>query len=60
MVESEFVSEPAMLHAYNSIMYIMSTYCFVCVCVVLRPLSCVPNVASFTGLSILDCPFGFL
>jgi hypothetical protein len=23
-------------------------------------LSCVPNVASFSVLSILDCPFGFL
>ena len=23
-------------------------------------LSCVPNVDSFSGLSILDCPFGFL
>jgi hypothetical protein len=26
--------------------------CFVC----LRPVSCVPNVASVSGLSILDCP----
>ena len=24
------------------------------------PVFCVPNVASITGLSILDCPFGFL
>ena len=24
------------------------------------PVSCVPNVASVSGLSILDCPFGFL
>ena len=30
--------------------------CFVC----RRPVSCVPNVASVSGLSILDCPFGFL
>ena len=29
---------------------------FVC----LRPVSCVPNVACFSGLSILDCHFGFL
>jgi len=29
---------------------------FVC----LPPVSCVTNVASFSGLSILDCPFGFL
>jgi hypothetical protein len=26
----------------------------------LRPVFCVPNVASGSGLSILDCPFGFL
>ena len=33
-----------------------SVLCFVC----LRPVSCVPNVASFSELSILDCSFGFL
>ena len=32
-------------------------YCFCFVC--LRPVSCVPNVASFSGLSIRDCPFRF-
>jgi hypothetical protein len=26
----------------------------------LYPVSCVPSVASFFGLSILDCHFGFL
>jgi len=32
-----------------------------CVCVfVCVPFSCVSNVASVSGLSILDCPFGFL
>ena len=25
----------------------------------LHPVSCVPNVASFSGLSILDCPSSF-
>ena len=25
-----------------------------------RPVSCVPGVTSVSGLSILDCPFGFL
>ena len=30
--------------------------CFVC----LRSMSYVTNVASFSGLSILDCPFGFV
>jgi hypothetical protein len=32
---------------------------FLC-CVCLGPDSCVPNVASFSGLSNIDCPFGFL
>ena len=33
-----------------------SVLCFVCLCLV----SCVPNIASFSGLYILYCPFGFL
>ena len=32
--------------------------CFIFVC--LRPVSCVPNVASVSGLSFHNCPFGFL
>ena len=28
--------------------------------VILRPVSCVPNIASVFGLSTLDCPFNFL
>jgi len=28
--------------------------------VFLSPVSYMPNVASVSGLSILDCPFGFL
>ena len=32
--------------------------CFFAVC--LRPVYCVTSVAGFSGLSILDCPFGFL
>ena len=31
-------------------------FCFDC----LRPVSCVHDVASFSGFSILDSPFGFL
>ena len=31
-------------------------FCFVCLC----PVSCVPDVATVSGLSIPDCPFGFL
>jgi len=26
----------------------------------LRPVTCMPNVVIASGLSILDCPFGFL
>ena len=36
--------------------FVCSVLCFVC----LRPVSCVPSAASVSGLSILDCPFGFL
>jgi hypothetical protein len=38
------------------ISFLYSVFCFVC----LRLGSCVPNAGSFSGLSILDCPFGFL
>ena len=31
-------------------------FCFPC----FRPLFCLPNVASVSRLTILDCPFGFL
>ena len=31
-----------------------------CVFVSRRPVSCVPNVDSGSGLGIYDCPFGFL
>ena len=31
-------------------------FCFVCLC----PVSCVPDVATVSGLSIPDCSFGFL
>ena len=33
-------------------------YCFCFVC--LDYMSCVPNVANVSGLSILNCPVGFL
>ena len=36
--------------------YLFSFLCCVFVC--LRPLSCVPNIACVSGLSILCCPFG--
>ena len=40
---------------YDGIQHVL--YCvswFIC----FRLMSCVPNIASFSGLSILDCPFG--
>ena len=36
--------------------FYFSVLCFVC----LRPVSCVPNFASISGLSIRDCTFDFL
>ena len=39
-------------HRFN---FLCCVICFVC----LRPVSCMPNVASVSGLSILDCPFSF-
>ena len=42
------------------------TYLFRCLCCVsffylfFFPVCCMPNVTSVSGLSILDCPFGFL
>jgi hypothetical protein len=36
--------------------FLCCVFCFVC----LRPVSCAPNVAGFSALSILDCPFCFL
>ena len=39
-------------HVFSFLCY---RYFFVC----LRLVLCVPNVVSFSGLYILDCPFGF-
>lgn len=35
---------------------VLLSFCFVC----LRPMACMSNVASISGLSIFDRPFGFL
>ena len=43
--------------------FVLFVCLFVCLfvfCFYLRPVSRVPNVASVSGSSILDCPFGFL
>ena len=42
-----------LLLVYGGVQHILCFY-FVCLLV-----NCVPSVASFPGLSILDCPFGF-
>jgi hypothetical protein len=39
--------------------HVTHPFSFLC-CVCFRPVSCVPNVASVSGLFILDYPFGFL
>jgi len=45
------------LFTYSGVQHILHcVFCFVC----LRLVLCVPNVPSISGLSILDCPFGFL
>ena len=44
------------LLAHNDVQHILCcVFCFAC----LHLVSCVHNVASFSGLFILDCPFGF-
>ena len=40
----------------GSVLLIFLIFCCIC----LRSVSCVPNVSSASGLSILDCPFDFL
>jgi uncharacterized membrane protein len=49
-------------HSGVQCIYILYIYIYICVCVFLHCFSsfCVPYVASFSGLSILDCPFGIL
>jgi hypothetical protein len=44
------------VHSWLPLRFSLTFICFVC----LRSVSCVPNVASFSGMFILDCPFGFL
>ena len=41
-------------------LHIVLSFILVLFFVCLRPVSCMPNAAGFSGLSILDCPFGFL
>ena len=52
------------LFLVGSMLFIFLVFCVVLCCVLFVLTSscvlCVPNVASFSGLSILDCLFGFL
>ena len=41
------------------VVVLLSFLCCVVFFVSLRSVSCVPNVDSVSGLSIIDCPFGF-
>ena len=43
------------VHSCLSLLFSLTFICFVC----LRPVSCVPNVVSFSRLSILPCPLDF-
>ena len=47
------ICEVRVAHLFSFLCYV---FCFVC----LRPVFCVPNVASVSGLSFLDSCFGFL
>ena len=44
------------VHVAHVFSFLCCVFCFVC----LRPVPCVRKVPSVCGLSILDCPFGFL
>ena len=44
------------IHVAHLFSFLCCVFMFVC----LRPVSCVPNLASISILSILDCPFGLL
>ena len=44
------------VHVAHLFSFLCCVFCFIC----LRPVSRVPNVASVSGLSILDSPFGFI
>ena len=46
------------LFVYSGVQHILCCVCFCFVC--LRLVSCVPYVVSFSGLYIVDCPFGIL
>jgi hypothetical protein len=48
------------IFAWIRVGQLFSFLCFVFLVCCLRPVSSVPNVASFSGLSVIDSHFGFL
>ena len=54
----EHQGSPQILVGFVLLIFLVFYVVFFCF-VSIRPVSCVPNVASFSGLSILDCLFGF-
>ena len=56
----EHLGSPPVLFCGVSLAHVFSFLCYVSCFVCLCPVSCVINVASVSGLSILDCPFSFL
>jgi len=44
----------------RSVLLVVLVFCVVFFYLFVIILSCVPDVAGVSGLSILDCPFGFL
>jgi len=57
----EYLGSPLVLLVRSMLLIILVfcvVYCIFFVC--LRPVSCVPSVATVSRFSILDCPLGFL
>ena len=59
-VEQKLLPFTKYLNLVGLVLLIFLVLCCVFVFVCLRPVSCVPNVTSVSGFSILDWLFGFL
>jgi hypothetical protein len=53
-------AHPSLFVVVGSMLLVFLIFCVVFCFPCFRPLFCLPNVASVSRLSILDCPFGFL
>jgi hypothetical protein len=58
MVRTSYIDSPR--YVLGSVLHFLVFCVMFLRFVYLRPVSCVPNVASFSGLFILDCRFCFL